>query len=149
MLCRPGGTTAAAAQRVDLIQMLGRARRSHCIRRTIPRCRAAAVSALAAVPEKVLRLDHFFWVRRAGSLLLLLVFLLSVRHLLWYRASAGLLLATTAIEAADSWTVSPSSIAGVGVHATRPLKRGASLGPSVVWEYGKHTSYPHRDSIST
>ena len=46
--------------------------------------------------------------RRAGSLLLLLIFLLSVRHLLWYRASAGLLLTSTTVEASDSWSVGPS-----------------------------------------
>jgi hypothetical protein len=144
--------------------MIKRAQRrsQHCMRRTIPRYRAAAVSALAGAPDKIMRLDHFAWVRRAGTLLAVLVFLLAVRQFLWHRASAGLLLAGTPVEPDDSWTLSPSRIAGIGIHAARHLRRGASLGPSVVWtqdgalavpsitEMGSmvnHASTPHSTAI--
>jgi hypothetical protein len=118
-----------AGSRALINQVMGsRGRRIvHCVRRNFSRYPTKAT-------EKILRLDHFAWMRRASVLLVLVLLLLAVRHLMWSHASAGLLLASTPIEGQDSWTVSPSSIAGMGVHAARPLQRGASLGPCVVWK---------------
>lgn len=98
----------------------------------MPAC-VAWRSKLARAAKKLLRLDHFAWMRRASVLLVLLILLLAARHLAWHNASAGLLLISSPIEDRDSWNISPSSIAGMGIHASRPLRRGASLGPCVVW----------------
>jgi hypothetical protein len=101
-------------------------RRIHCVRRNLSR-------GWVAVAKELLKLDHFAWILRASALLMLILLLLTVRHAAWRNASAGLLLTSAPTEDRDSWSISPSSIAGMGVHATRPLRRGASLGPCVVW----------------
>ncbi len=108
------------------------ARRMHCVRHNFSRYRVAVGSSLARAAKKLLRVDHFAWIRRASVLLVLIILLLAVRHLAWRNASAGLLLTASPTEDRDSWKISPSSIAGMGVHATRSLQRGTSLGPCVV-----------------
>lgn len=115
-------------------QVLARvARRMHWVHHNFSRYKVAVGSRLARAAKKLLRLDHFAWIRRASVLLALVILLLAVRHLAWRNASAGLLLTSTPTEDRDSWKISPSSIAGMGVHATRSLRRGTSLGPCVVW----------------